>query len=401
MIQFKNLLTMPQEWRSWLPEILRTYCRYLDFSWPFFPLIKTFKVCCSSIWRSLSRCTQQNRLGSHLWNGNLAFPSQTSTPYWINCGITCDINHSTWHRLAQVRLHHLWSLHNQGPSFWGGSTRSMPSRSCAEKRDKWKATFKSLWNIHQYLVNLSAYKPHAIPDYAQYICLYGTTDGFTSQVVSCPSSNNTHRCLTSSIQGELEHQQAKHFRPWVHKGKFKFVCGIARHVRRERILHNMRKKLPLQPPSKKQKLTCTSQTSFLLPFSATETFQSTSPNQHYEMSHDTKFPIDITIDLGDNLDDPAQTIHWLYICHSNHLNHSLLGNSWSTNRSPARLNSSTWLSRQWHPIHWWWACHLEICQQSPLSTQSTLHQLHILQYETRTRLTEPMHPCKHHDAFTW
>jgi hypothetical protein len=35
--------------------------------------------------------------------------------------------------------------------------------------------------------NLSAYKPHAIPDYALYIRRYGTTDGFTSQVVSYPS----------------------------------------------------------------------------------------------------------------------------------------------------------------------------------------------------------------------
>lgn len=33
-------------------------------------------------------------------------------------------------------------------------------------------------------LNLSSYKPHALPDYAPYIRLYGTTDGFTSQVVS-------------------------------------------------------------------------------------------------------------------------------------------------------------------------------------------------------------------------
>jgi hypothetical protein len=35
-----------------------------------------------------------------------------------------------------------------------------------------------------------------------------------------------------------------------------------------------------------------------------------SPNQHYEMSRDTKFPLDITTDLGDNLDDPARVVHW-------------------------------------------------------------------------------------------
>ena len=108
------------------------------------------------------------------------------------------------------------------------------------------------------------------------------------------------------IKGELEHRQVKRFYPRVHKGKYKFVRGIARHVRRERILHNLKKKpglLASRPLQKKQKLNAPK--SFVLPFSATEAPPPTgSPNQHYEMSHETKFPIDITTDLGDNLDDP-------------------------------------------------------------------------------------------------
>ena len=32
--------------------------------------------------------------------------------------------------------------------------------------------------------NLSTYKPHSLPDYAAYIRLNGTTDGFTNRVVS-------------------------------------------------------------------------------------------------------------------------------------------------------------------------------------------------------------------------
>jgi hypothetical protein len=47
-------------------------------------------------------------------------------------------------------------------------------------------------NTQERKFNLSAYKPHAIPDYASYIRLYGTTDGFTSQVVSYPSSYDTN-----------------------------------------------------------------------------------------------------------------------------------------------------------------------------------------------------------------
>ena len=39
-----------------------------------------------------------------------------------------------------------------------------------------------------------------------------------------------------------------------------------------------------------------------------ETLPTASPNQHYEMSRETKFPINITTDLGDNLDDPARVV---------------------------------------------------------------------------------------------
>lgn len=162
----------------------------------------------------------------------------------------------------------------------------------------------------------------------------------------------------------------KCFNPQVHKGKFKFVHGIAWHVWCEWILHNLRKTqnlLLLRLPLKKQKLT--SQTSFLLPFSATKSFQS-SPNQHYEMSHETKFPIDITTDLGNNLDDPAQAVH----SHISYFHfkiskpYIILGISWSIDWSPAQPNSSMWLLRRWHPVHWWRARYLEIHQQLPLPT---------------------------------
>ena len=111
------------------------------------------------------------------------------------------------------------------------------------------------------------------------------------------------------IQGELEHRRVKRFYPRVHKGKFKFINGIARHVRRERILHNLKMRpglQPLRPLPKKRKLN--PQKSFILPFSATETLPTASANQHYIMSRDTKFPINITTDLGDNLEDPARVV---------------------------------------------------------------------------------------------
>ena len=61
--------------------------------------------------------------------------------------------------------------------------------------------------------------------------------------------------------------------------------------------------------------------SFVLPFSATETLPTASPNKHNEMSCEMKFPINITTDLGDNLDDPAHAVGLFYstifgVCYS-------------------------------------------------------------------------------------
>ena len=75
----------------------------------------------------------------------------------------------------------------------------------------------------------------------------------------------------------------------------------------------------LQPLPKKRKLNPPK--IFVLPFSATETLPTASPNKHYEMSRETKFPINITTDLGKNLDDPARAVGLFYstifgVCYS-------------------------------------------------------------------------------------
>lgn len=68
------------------------------------------------------------------------FSSQALTPYWINCSGTWDINHLAWYCFPQVYIYHMWSLCNEGSSFWGSSARSTPGCPCPKKGDKWKET---------------------------------------------------------------------------------------------------------------------------------------------------------------------------------------------------------------------------------------------------------------------
>jgi hypothetical protein len=62
----------------------------------------------------------------------------------------------------------------------------------------WESTKKKGKSSSKHKYNLQAYKPHAIPDYVSYIHLYGTTDGFTTQVVSNLSLNSINECLTQT-----------------------------------------------------------------------------------------------------------------------------------------------------------------------------------------------------------
>jgi hypothetical protein len=119
---------------------------------------------------------------------------------------------ATWHFLAKLRLHTESTLRaletsttRLGAAFRrficitceAYVTKDLPSEEAArgrrqaalsqkkgtsgKPREPSKKKGKSS-SEHKY--NLQAYKPHAIPDYVSYIRLYGTTDGFTTQVVS-------------------------------------------------------------------------------------------------------------------------------------------------------------------------------------------------------------------------
>ena len=130
---------------------------------------------------------------------------------------------ATWHFLAKLRLHTettvkslMTSTTRLGTALRkfvavtcdAYLTKDLPSEEAARGRRQAALALKKGMNGKQATkpsesstsarerkFNLSAYKPHAIPDYALYIRLYGTTDGFTSQVVSCSSSYDANGCL--------------------------------------------------------------------------------------------------------------------------------------------------------------------------------------------------------------
>jgi len=110
--------------------------------------------------------------------------------------------------------------------------------------------------------------------------------------------------LLSVIQGELEHRRCKCFYPRVHKGLF--ASGIAREVCREHILQFTAKNhcLVVERPSRKKQKTILCR-SFSIPFSESEGLPPGLPDQHYQMSHETRHSHDISRMLGDHYDDPA------------------------------------------------------------------------------------------------
>ncbi|KAF8800327.1 hypothetical protein BYT27DRAFT_7314007 [Phlegmacium glaucopus] len=116
--------------------------------------------------------------------------------------------------------------------------------------------------------------------------MLGTSDGYSTQT------------------GELEHRRCKRFYPRVHKGLY--VTGIAREVRHERILQFTVKNQALaitHHARKKQKTM--SRKSFAIPFSESERLPASQPNQHHQISDDTRHSHDISRMLGDYYDDPA------------------------------------------------------------------------------------------------
>jgi hypothetical protein len=74
---------------------------------------------------------------------------------------------------------------------------------------------------------LATYKLHAIGDYPNMICRFGTADGYSTQLISFLLSNLFFIFIFALGRSRARH--CKRFFPIVHKGKKHFVAGIASH----------------------------------------------------------------------------------------------------------------------------------------------------------------------------
>jgi len=140
--------------------------------------------------------------------------------------------------------------------------------------------------------NLETYKYHALGDYATSICLHGSLDGYSSQLVSYPVLSMRVQYLISD-QGELEHRRSKRFYPIVRKGKH--AVGIGKAVSRERLLQfisqrTVASKVRLSRKGRKP---------------VKESLPHTSPTIHHHISAETRNKVDIADLLDVHEGDPA------------------------------------------------------------------------------------------------
>ncbi|KAJ3576110.1 hypothetical protein NP233_g670 [Leucocoprinus birnbaumii] len=128
--------------------------------------------------------------------------------------------------------------------------------------------------------NMSTYKLHALGDYFQAIMMFGTTEGYSTQI------------------GELEHRRVKRFYVRTNK-RSTFAWQIAKHERRERLLYKIEQNGSDGSDEK------AGGRNLYIPFEESEALPSTSPTVHYYMPHGRKFKINVTNWLHQNRGDPA------------------------------------------------------------------------------------------------
>ncbi|KAL6307653.1 hypothetical protein BKA93DRAFT_48371 [Sparassis latifolia] len=144
-----------------------------------------------------------------------------------------------WHALAKLRLHTEFTLEHlkKATRDLGASLRHFLKTTCKvfatyelpkelAARGRWTAALaangkgeSTTMGRKLKFLNLLTYKLHALGDYLWTIIVFGPTDNYTTQV------------------GELEHRRVKKFYVCTNKNKHAFQ--IAKHQRREALLHRM------------------------------------------------------------------------------------------------------------------------------------------------------------------
>jgi hypothetical protein len=238
-----------------------------------------------------------------------------------------------WHALAKLRMHteHTLNHLNQSTITIGRELRSfqawtrdfntvdLPSETAArERRRRKKATLEKANNSSSpsqdhpvssrsekaparskvKLFNLLIYKFHALGDYVQTIKLFGTTDSYSTQVVS--ENPFIHRGSISYkvfAQGELAHRLVKRF--YQRTNKKDAIRQITRHERRYVRLRRARE--AAASPRRRQ--------AHHVSFSENDALPPSEADRHHHMSDSKNFPHHLLSFVQQPPHDPAKKVY--------------------------------------------------------------------------------------------
>ena len=166
--------------------------------------------------------------------------------------------------------------------------------------------------------NMETYKLHALPNIPAAIRAFGVTEN-TSTLNVCYCYFIIYQNIINPQQGESEHKRSKQFYSRVRKGDH--VCGIARHVYRERTLFQvqqaMKKRLLeqnlLNEGSHAAQASDAHTMTLDIPLGEEEALGPTLPEHHHHISKDIRHKVDVHKWLADNRKDPALNVSILFL----------------------------------------------------------------------------------------
>ena len=218
-----------------------------------------------------------------------------------------------WHGLAKLCMHtddtlglmesitetlgnHLRAFTNKTcPAF---STKELRREAAARTRRQDKVTLRKYGNLSSRqndsqtptrkvkTLNLQTYKLHALGDYPEQIRMYGTTDSYSTQPVSYLDFY-IHLSSIFSLQGELEHRIGKN--RFARTSRKVFIPQLASIERRQTCTRRIRSKLAGLQAEPKESLP-------------------ENPEDHHHIGRTQNFPVDLSIFIRENSDDPLAKV---------------------------------------------------------------------------------------------
>lgn len=151
--------------------------------------------------------------------------------------------------------------------------------------------------------NMETYKLHALGDYVKTIRRFGTTDSYSTQMVSIFSFFYFMQSHYWYIQGELEHRRVKRY--FARTNKNNWCRQLTQRERRERLLNHIKKN---NDAVKSAAMTPTTAKGPKPQDNGDEPLPFTSPKDHYHMSESRADHIDIPTWLASKQGIPAYDV---------------------------------------------------------------------------------------------